>query len=87
MNTPAPEVRAEFTQDAFVVFCDRDKDLAVSEVLRPLRAAQLRFVTRDDGTFGATKLANLQSAIERSRFTIAVISRNYLADEICQPGR
>ena len=84
MSAPAIKETPQFAHDAFVAFCDCDKDLVTGEVLRHLRAADLRFVTRADGLFGATNLSNLKSAIEGSRHTLAVITRSYLADDLCR---
>ena len=84
MNAVDTPAASQFEHDAFVAFCERDKDLVTGEVLRHLKAAQLRFVTPADGKIGATVLSNVAKAIEHSRHTLAVITRNYLADDLCR---
>ena len=81
MSNGAPGGSA-FLHDAFVAFCQADRDAALGEVVRPLRAAGLQVRTQDEDAPGGTILGNLQEDVERSRHTIAVVTRHYLADEL-----
>lgn len=82
MSDPTPAGEAE-EYDAFVAYCEHDKTLARDHVLLPLRAAKLRIATRADGELGATIIGNLESAIEKSRHTLAIVTRHYLCDALC----
>jgi TIR domain len=67
-----------FSHDVFISYSHRDRDLVVGEVLRPLRAAQLRVVIdRDDFPFGAVAAKTMEEAVKNSCHTLAVVTENY----------
>ncbi|XP_069596791.1 toll-like receptor 13 [Ranitomeya imitator] len=77
-----------YTYDAYISYCSNDEDWVINELLHHLesqgrRKYKLCFKPRDFMP-GSYHIDNIQDAINNSRKTLCIVSRNYLESEWCK---
>lgn len=68
--------------DLFVSYAEADRAWVEGYLLEALEQAGVRFICESTFTVGVPRLLEFERAIQQSKYTLLIISPDYLADEL-----
>lgn len=71
-----------FEYDVFVSYCHQDKEWVINKLVRHLEDAGVRVLIDDkDFRLGALVVTEMARAVEASRYTLAVLTQDYIESD------